>query len=235
MVASASPSFPLLPLRGRPLGPRLSGVLWSLRPGGRIRFAAGRSGHGSALTSSTEIGSRLIAERDFSRSCRFAAGRSGHGSATDLFTRPDRALLRSLLDPVAADGDYGQQQQECPGAGEYGEHGHINDRGLDRSLPAGVARNVCERHRRCRFRPDILGRWFQPCSVRLERRELQEGGEEDCEQRDDERPGQRRPSMSGHSEAVCGLLDVGGVQGWVFAHIICVTDGAVGLVAGSAK
>ncbi len=31
--------FPLLPLRGRPLGPRLSGVLWSLRPGGRIRFA----------------------------------------------------------------------------------------------------------------------------------------------------------------------------------------------------
>jgi len=41
--------------------------------------------------------------------------------------------------------------------------------------------------------------------------------------------------MSGHSEAVCGLLDVGGVQGWVFAHIICVTDGAVGLVAGSAK
>ncbi len=31
--------FPLLPLRGRPLGPRLSGVLCSLRPGGRIRFA----------------------------------------------------------------------------------------------------------------------------------------------------------------------------------------------------
>ncbi len=31
--------FPLLPLRGRPLGPRLSGVLWSLRPGRRIRFA----------------------------------------------------------------------------------------------------------------------------------------------------------------------------------------------------
>jgi hypothetical protein len=31
--------FPLLPLRGRPLGPRLSGVLWSLRPGGHIRFA----------------------------------------------------------------------------------------------------------------------------------------------------------------------------------------------------
>ena len=31
--------FLLLPLRGRPLGPRLSGVLWSLGPGGRIRFA----------------------------------------------------------------------------------------------------------------------------------------------------------------------------------------------------
>jgi len=31
---------PLLPLRGEPLGPRLSGVLSSLTPGGRIRFAS---------------------------------------------------------------------------------------------------------------------------------------------------------------------------------------------------
>jgi hypothetical protein len=49
--------FPLLPLRGRPLGPRLSRLLCSLKPGGRIRFAF------------------------VSRSCHYVAGRSGPGSA----------------------------------------------------------------------------------------------------------------------------------------------------------
>ena len=149
-------------------------------------------------------------------------------------TLPD---LFGVSDPLAADGDYRQQQQERPGAGEYREHGHIKDRVVGRSLCAELAGNIREGQRRRRLQSDMLGRWFQPGGVCLDRRELEDGSEEDRKQRDDEHPGQRRSFISGHGQAVCldGLLDVGGVQGSVFADVIWVADGAVGLVAGSAN
>ncbi len=83
--------FPVLPLRGGPLGPRLR--TWLFKKIASLSIAERHFSHSwlrparataPQMALSKKTGSLPIPERHFSRSRRFAAGRSGHGSAHGL-------------------------------------------------------------------------------------------------------------------------------------------------------